>query len=385
MPAPATLAQVVAALERRYPLHTAEPWDAVGLVAGEPDQPVRRVLLAVDPVAEVAEEALDLGADLLVTHHPLFLRGVHSVAADTAKGRLVSRLIRGGCALYTAHTNADVAAPGVSDALAACFDLRDLRPLQPLPSEPLDSLTVFVPTTAAEVLVDALAAAGAGAVGDYDRCAFTVTGTGTFRPLSGARPAVGEVGAVAVVGESRVEMVLPRLRRVAVLAALRAVHPYEEPAFALVEQAAGESRRGLGRVGELPAPLTLAALVARAVAVLPATAAGVRAGGDPDLLVRTLAVSGGAGDSLLGAAAGSGAQAFLTADLRHHPARERLDTGGLALLDAAHWATEWPWLGQAGRLLRDDLAAWADGGGAAATVEVVVSTRVTDPWSLHSG
>ena len=119
--------------------------------------------------------------------------------------------------------------------------------------------------------------------------------------------------------------------------------------------------------------------------VLPATAAGVRAAGDPGLLVRRLAVSGGAGDSLLGEAAASGAEAFLTADLRHHPARERLDVGGLALVDAAHWATEWPWLEQAAGLLLDDLAALSGAGGPAATVTVTVSRRVTDPWTLHAG
>lgn len=135
--APATLARVVRTLDELYPPSTAEDWDAVGLVAGDPGARVRKVLLAVDPVEEVADEALAWGADLLVTHHPLFLRPVHSVAATTFKGSLVHRLIRGGCALYVAHTNADAAERGVADALADALDLLHRVPLVPhAPSSP---------------------------------------------------------------------------------------------------------------------------------------------------------------------------------------------------------------------------------------------------------
>jgi len=366
-----TLRDVVAALDEMYPPESAASWDAVGLVVGDPDAEVRRVHLAVDPVEEVVEEALAAGADLLLTHHPLYLRGTTSVAATTPKGRVVHRLVAGGCGLFVAHTNADVADPGVSDALAGVLGLRDLRPLQPDPEEPLDSLVVYVPVDDADRLLDALAEAGAGAIGDYDRCAWTTTGTGTFRPLEGADPAIGEVGRVETVREERLEMVLPRRRRTAVLRALVDAHPYEEPAYSVVELASAPGRRGLGRVGELPEPLTLAELTRRAAGALPRTAWGVRAAGDPDAVVRTVAVCGGSGDSLLREAARSGAQAYLTADLRHHPASEAPE--GLALLDAAHWATEHPWLADAARRLS-----------AATRVETSVSALVTDPWTVHS-
>lgn len=127
-----TLADVVSFLDGRYPPDTAEPWDAVGLVVGDPLASVRRVLFALDPVDEVVDEALGWGADLIVTHHPLFLRGVHSVAATTFKGALVHRLIRGGCGLYAAHTNADAARGGVAEALADLLGLRDCTPLVPV-------------------------------------------------------------------------------------------------------------------------------------------------------------------------------------------------------------------------------------------------------------
>ncbi|MQA97989.1 MAG: Nif3-like dinuclear metal center hexameric protein [Streptosporangiales bacterium] len=266
-----TLGQVVDAFEGLYPPGWAEEWDAVGLVCGDPEAPVRKVLFAVDPVGIVADEALAWGADLIVVHHPLFLRGVHSVAATGPKGRLVHRLIREGVGLYTAHTNADVADPGVSDSLAR--------------------------------------AVGLG---------------GELSPL---RPAV------------------------------------EDP------------RRGLGRVGELSVPVSLREFAAQAAAGLPGTAAGVRVAGDLDRPVRRVAVSGGAGDSLLDLAIAAGADVYLTADLRHHPASEFVERAPTALIDATHWATEWPWLADAARRLEEALRPLDT------TVETRVSAIVTDAWT----
>ena len=362
------LSDVVAVLEDLYPPAWAESWDAVGLVCGDPDAPVRRVLLAVDPVEPVVREAVDGGFDLLLTHHPLYLRGTTTVSATSPKGRVVHALVRAGCGLHVAHTNADVADPGVSDALAARFGLRDTRPLQSRP-EPRDKLVVFVPVEHAGRVLDAVTAAGAGRIGAYERCAWGTSGTGTFRPLPGAHPAVGAVGEVADVAEERLEVVLPRALRRSVVRAMRSAHPYEEPAYDLLELVDEPGPRGLGRVGELPEPTTLRELTRTAADVLPATAWGVRAAGDPERVVTTLAVCGGSGDSLL-REAGRAADAYLTADLRHHPASEAPE--GLALLDAAHWATEHPWLADAARRLS-----------AATTVDAVVSDTVTDPWT-HS-
>lgn len=376
----------MAALEERYPPSLAESWDAVGLVCADPASRVRRVLFAVDPAMPVVEEALTWGADLVVTHHPLLLRPVHAVAPTTPKGRVVTRLVRSDVALYCAHTNADSANPGVSDALAAAVGLTPpLEPLAPQPVDPLDKIITFVPTDGATALIDALAAAGAGAIGDYTRCAWTAEGTGTFTPQPGAHPAIGQVGRAELVPETRIEMVAPRDRRAAVVAALRAAHPYEEPAFDVLELAGWPARpglaRGLGRVGDLPAPVTLAVLADRVGATLPLGPAGMRVAGDPDRVIGRLAVCGGAGDGLLDAARAVGADAYLTADLRHHPALETLAYGehdhAPALLDAGHWSTEWPWLAQAADALRAGAQA------AGTTVETRVSTLCTDPWTSH--
>jgi putative NIF3 family GTP cyclohydrolase 1 type 2 len=196
--------------------------------------------------------------------------------------------------------------------------------------------------------------------------------------LPGAHPTIGEVGKLERVAETKLEMVLPRGKRAAVVAALRAAHPYEEPAFDVLELADLPSTRGLGRIGTLPASEPLHAFVDRVAAALLATAWGVRAAGDPDRPVRRVAVCGGAGDSALGAAVAAGVDAYVTADLRHHPASEHLLAGQMnpatpALVDVAHWASEWPWCAQAADILRTAL------GG---SVEVRVSTLRTDPWTV---
>jgi dinuclear metal center YbgI/SA1388 family protein len=378
LPVP-TLAEVITALDGWFPPGTAESWDAVGLSCGEPAAALHRVLLAVDCVPATVTEAVDIGAGLLLTHHPLLLSAVHSVAADTPKGALLHRMIRSGIAHFAAHTNADVAEHGVSAALAQRLALRDCVALQADPAPLLDQLTVYAPVSETSRLVAALAGAGAGAVGDYTECAFVVDGTGQFRPQPGAVPAVGEVGALHRGPEARISMVLPRSRRATVLAAMRAEHPYEEVAFELTEQPALPAATGTGRVGTLPEPMTLADFTGYVAQRLPRTAWGVRAAGRSEQRISTVAVCGGSGAGYTEAARRAGADAYLTSDLKHHSTLESVaeQTGlarELSLVDAAHWATEAPWLHTAAALLRAEFP----------ELQVLVSELVTDPWTLHS-
>lgn len=370
------LQDVITDLERRYPPGTAQDWDAVGLVVGDRQARIGTVLLAIDPVETVVDEAIEMGADLIVAHHPLLLRGVTSVSTDTPKGAMVHRLIRAGIALYVAHTNADAASGGVNEALAELLGLTGTRPLQDQPGTELDLLITYVPTDDAEAVRQALGAAGAGEVGEYTGCAWSVTGRGEFTPVGAADPTIGTVGEHTRVEEARLEMVVPPARRSDVVTALRQAHPYEEPAFSLVPTTPAPTGAGLGRIGTLPRPLSLRELATHVAGVLPPTAHGVRIGGDPQAQVRTVAVCGGSGDSLLDVVARSDADVYLTADLRHHPASEALARPGApALLDVAHWASEWPWLPVAAENLRADARA------AGTELSVHVSTRPTDPWS----
>ncbi|MFC9895401.1 Nif3-like dinuclear metal center hexameric protein [Nocardia sp. NPDC127579] len=369
-----TLAELIEVLEAAYPPKLAESWDSVGLVCGDPADEVTRVLFAVDATAGVVEEAIDWRAQALVVHHPLLLRGVDSVAASTPKGALVHRLIRSGCALFSAHTNADSADPGVSDALAAALGLTVTRPLDPKPTAAVDSWVIQIPRTDTDQVLAALFAAGAGGQGAYHECASRTASLGQFRPLPGANPAIGSIGELERVDEDRVEVIAPPAARAAVLAALHAAHPYEEPAYHLTERAALPSGLGIGRVGTLPEPETLREFTARVAAALPQTVWGVRAAGDPDRMIQTVAVCGGAGDSYLGKVSALGVDAYVTSDLRHHPADEHLRAGGPALIDAAHWATEFPWCGQASEIVRKALPG----------LETRVSTLRTDPWTVGS-
>ncbi|MFI7483069.1 Nif3-like dinuclear metal center hexameric protein [Kocuria sp. M1R5S2] len=274
-----TLREVLETVEQLWPLRLQEPWDASGLVTGRPERPVRRILFAVDPVAAVVAEAVAAGADLLVTHHPLLLRAVTTVAADGFKGALVHELIENGCALLACHTNADSARDGVSDAVARAAGLGATAALAPHPADP-------------------------------------------------------EVG--------------------------------------------------IGRVGDLAEPVTLRSLARRLADAVPATAHGVRVAGDPEALVRRVAVCGGAGDSLFEEVRAAGADVYVTADLRHHPASEAREAasgpraGGTPyLVDLSHWASEWLWLPVGAAALREALAARGR------DVEVRVSALRSDPWDFR--
>jgi dinuclear metal center YbgI/SA1388 family protein len=370
-----TVSEVVDLLHTWYPPATADDWDAVGLVYGDESAPLAKVMFAVDPSIEVAKEAVRWGADLLVVHHPLFLRPVHGFSTGTPKGRTLTTLAQGDCALLTAHTNADQAEGGVSEALAHALGLSGLSAIRPATAIQRDKIVVHVPHDDAAAMRRALADAGAGAIGDYDQGSYTSTGLGRFRPLPGASPTIGEVGEPEVVSESRIEAVLPRAIRARVVAALLAVHPYEEPAYDVVELADDQqSMSGTGRIGTVP-ETTLADFAAHVATVLPPTAQGVRVGGDPHRVVRRVAVCGGAGDFLLDELAGTDVDAYVTSDLRHHPAGEFLEKDGPALVDVAHWAGEWLWLPVVEARLR---AALGD------TVETRVSTLPTDPWTMRS-
>lgn len=267
---PPTVADISAVAESLWPVSGAESWDAPGLLSGDPASSVSHVHLAVDAVLDTVDEAIDVGADLLLAHHPLLLRGVTSVAEDRYKGAALARLIRGGCALIAAHTNADVVETGTSAVIAAKLGLQDVAPIVP---------------------------------GNVDG-------------------------------------------------------------------------RGIGRYGRLVEPTTLGRLARQLAALLPATAGGIRVSGGFDDPVSTIALCGGAGDSLLAARAVLDADVYITSDLRHHPASEFRENArvadGPALIDVSHWASEWLWLDTAAVQLREALPG----------VTVTVSDLRTDPWDF---
>jgi dinuclear metal center YbgI/SA1388 family protein len=366
------LADVIAVLDDAYPPGLAHDWDSVGLVCGDPNDIVDSVTVAVDATAAVVDTVGPRG--LLLAHHPLLLRGVDTVAASSGKGALIHRLIRAGSALFTAHTNADAANPGVSDALAETLGLTIESVLEPVfPGPALDKWVIFVPGPAADAVRSAVFAAGAGQIGDYSHCSWTVTGSGQFLPAVGATPAIGAVGSLQRLPEDRVEVIAPAALRDRVLAAMRSAHPYQEPAFDVIALAPLPAGVGTGRIGQVSRPQRFADFVASVRSALPTTTWGVRGSGDPDATVSRVAVCGGAGDSLLAAAAAAGVQAYVTADLRHHPADEHRRVSAVGLVDVAHWASEYPWCAQAAAVMRAHFGA---------ALPVTVCPLRTDPWNI---
>jgi dinuclear metal center YbgI/SA1388 family protein len=297
------------------------------------------VLVCLDVTGAVIDEAAAVEGTLVLAHHPLLFRPLASLTPATASGRTALHAATERVAVVAAHTNLDVArdGAGTSDPVAEVLGLTGRRPLT---TELRDGerlkLVTFVPATHVDPVLDALAEVGAGTIGDYERCAFRVEGQGTFRPGAGTHPFSGEVGEVALEDEVRLELEVPRRRIGDVVRALLATHPYEEVAYDLVPLLTGATV-GFGVVGELPEPQPLSAVAEALRDGLPAP--HLRFAGGPERQVRTVATVGGAGDGLIGAALGAGADVYVTGDLRHHVTLDALEQG-LALIDAGHHATE---------------------------------------------
>lgn len=348
-----TIADVLRTLDDLAPPHLALEDDPRGLLVGDPDAPAEAVVVALDVTLPIVEAAAARGAHLIVAHHPLVYHPLRTVRTDDPVGAVVLACARAHIAVACAHTNWDVAPGGINDVLAERLGLRDVRPLRTTFREPLVKVAVFVPPEQRERVLDAMAAQGAGAIGDYDRCAWVAAGSGTFRPLPGARPYIGTIGAPEVVVEERLEMIVPQGRQAAVVAAMKRAHPYEEVAFDVYPLANMGTEFGIGRIGILPTPVEPAAFLATVQKALAFDA--VRMTGPLDRPVRTIAVCGGAGAFLMRDALEAGANAFVTADVRHHEFVEA-QARGLLLLDAGHAATETPGTQELARRLQEVFA-----------------------------
>jgi dinuclear metal center YbgI/SA1388 family protein len=342
-----TVRDAMSVLEQIAPLRHALGWDRVGLQVGDPGAELSHGVLSLDSSLAAAEFARAGGAQLLVAHHPLLFQPAAAVTTEDAVGRTLLLLASSGIAFYAAHTNWDAAKGGVNDVLAKIFGLQSVRPFGGAAEVGQTKLVFFCPPADVDAVVDALSEAGAGVIGLYERCAFMHPGTGTFLASPEANPAVGQTGRVERVEEIRVEMVLPADRAGSAAAALVGAHPYEEPAYDLFPLAP-RAEQPAGRIGELGAPLPLAAL---ADTVDESLATRCWAWGDPDLKVRKLAIVGGAADSEWRAAQAAGADALLTGEVKQHVALEASEQG-FALIAAGHYATEQP----AMAALRDLLA-----------------------------
>ncbi len=330
---------IINAMEQLAPSYLAEDWDNVGLLAGSPAQEVSKVLVALDLTSGVLEQAINERIQLIITHHPFIFKPLTRLRTDCVQGSLIARLIKADMALWTAHTNLDIAVGGVSDALAKKLNLSSIQTLMTSRQEKLVKLVVFVPQTHVEQVSQALFRAGAGYIGNYSHCSFQADGRGTFLPLAGTNPYIGQQGELEQVEECRVETILPERLSKAVVEVMKAAHPYEEVAFDLYPLLNPYKSCGLGRIGSIDQSLSLAAFANQVKHLLPVS--HVRVVGAPQKRIKTVAVCGGSGAELISQAKAAGCDVLITGDVKYHEAQLAL-AEDIAVIDAGHFATEWP-------------------------------------------
>ncbi len=361
-----TVAAVVDFLKQFAPTQLAADWDNVGLLLGDGDAEVRRVITCLTVTPEVAAESVEAGVQLIVTHHPVLFRAVKRLTTATPEGRMLLTLIRAGVAVYSPHTAFDNTVGGINDLLARRLGLTDVRPLRRGEGARQCKIVVFVPDQDLTRVSDALFAAGVGHIGQYSECSFRLAGTGTFFGSDATNPTVGQKGRREEVSEWRLEAVCPENLVEQAVAALRRAHSYEEPAYDVYALRPNPSASGEGRLGRLPQPQPLAALAQTVQNALGAKL--VQTVGDLTRPVERLAIVCGAGGEFFPDAIRARADAFLTGEMRFHDYLAA-QAQGLALLLPGHYATERCGVEELAGVLRGK---WAD-------LEVWASRRERDP------
>jgi dinuclear metal center YbgI/SA1388 family protein len=331
-----TVGDVIAAIDQWAPPSLAYEGDPIGLAIGQRDWPVARVIAVLTVGPETANAAVLAGAGMIVSHHPAIYQPLRALRTDDPHTAMCLMLAEKKIACFSAHTNLDVAPGGVNDTLADLLGIVERSPLIPAPQAGQAKLVTFVPESHLAAVRDAVCNAGAGIIGAYTNCTFSAAGTGTFLPGAGTLPFSGKRAELNEEPERRLETLLPTARVAGAIEALRKAHPYEEPAYDIVEVKFPGPFAGLGLKGRLKAPATLRAFadhVAKALDV-----SSVRVVGDMSRRVETVAVLGGSGGSHVSEIAG-GVDVFVTGDVNYHAALEARQRG-MAVIDAGHDGTE---------------------------------------------
>lgn len=324
---------IIQLMEKLAPKHYAVPDDRIGLQIGSLRKEIKRVLVALDVTQAVADEAAELGSELIIAHHAPLYRPLKHLQTDTPEGALMASLLRNDIAVYVAHTNLDTAEGGMNDWMAEALGLEGRGVLEEVHTDKLFKLAVFVPETHQDAVRSAMFGAGAGWIGNYSHCSFNVEGKGTFLPREGTNPYLGQQGKLETASEVRIETVVPHSVHRAVIQAMLKAHPYEEVAYDLYPMDLKGRSFGLGRVGALPRPESLDAFAERVKAAFDVPF--VRIVGDGSRQVRKVAVLGGSGSRYIRHAKFAGADVLVTGDIDYHTAHDA-DAMGLAIVDPGH-------------------------------------------------
>ena len=329
--------QLAEFLERFAPVSLAESWDNVGLLVGDRNAPVSRLMTCLTVTPSTAREAIERGARMIVTHHPVLFRPVQKLTADDPAGRIMLDLIRAGISIYSPHTAFDGTVGGINEMICARLGLTATVPLRPAEEPRRCKIAVFVPPSDLEHVSQAMFQAGAGVIGEYRECSFRVAGRGTFFGSEQSHPAVGERGRRQEVEEWRLEVICPDSALSDVVRALRSAHSYEEPAYDVYPLAPASAASGAGRVGDLALPDSLGGFAHRVQAALDSPL--VQVVGPPDRQVARIAIACGSGSEFLAGAARTGCDALVTGEASYHRLLEA-EALEIGLILAGHHATE---------------------------------------------
>ena len=306
---------IIQTIEELAPLALQESYDNSGVQTGNVHQEATGALLCIDVTEEVVDEALSLGCNLIIAHHPLVFRPLKSITGRNYIERCVIKAIKNDIVIYAAHTNLDNAMGGVNYKLAEMLGLEDVRILS-AKQEQLLKLVTFVPESHADALRTALFKAGAGHIGNYDSCSYNIAGEGSFRAGESTTPFVGKVGEIHYEQETRIETILPRFKQNEVLQSLLAVHPYEEPAYDFYPLANAWHQAGSGIVGTLPESMPEQEFLnlLKDVFKLPV----IQHSKMRHKEVREVALCGGSGAFLIPQAISYGADVFITGEAKYN-------------------------------------------------------------------
>lgn len=364
---------VIQILEKWVPKSLAEPEDRIGLQLGTLNKPVHKVLIALDVSEDVVAEAIEHKVDLIIAHHAIIYRPLKDLRTDSSAGRVYEQCLKHDIAVYITHTNLDVAPGGINDMMADALGLQQRTFIKEVVEDKLCKVVVYVPEDHKESVCQAMFSAGAGAIGEYSHCSFQSEGTGTFLPGVGTDPHIGKIGQLERVREIKVETIVPESLLRKVTAAMIKSHPYEEPAYDVVQLKQPGIKHGLGRVGAMPESMSLTELCAKVKQVFDVPM--LRVVGRPDQIIRKAAVLGGAGGKFVRSAQFAGADVLITGDIDYHTAQDAL-ADGFALIDPGHNVEKIMKQGVADVLSRDLASAKLD-------VEVLASKVNTEPFRFE--
>jgi len=333
--------QIIDFLEQIAPPALQEDYDNSGLLVGEPHAEVDKVLVSLDVTEAVVAEAVALGAGLIVSHHPIVFRPLRRITGRNEVERTVMAALRAGIGLYAIHTNLDNVAHGVNAMMCRKLGLEGMRVLRPAKGT-LAKVVTFVPHSHAEVVREAMFAAGGGHIGAYDQCSFSHGGEGTFRAGAGTTPYVGSLGEQHREAETRIEMVVERWNLGRIVASMKRVHPYEEVAHDVIMLDNTHPSAGSGGVGTFAEPMDWDAFVTMVKSAFGAPM--VRHTAPPKGSIKTVALCGGTGSFLLPDAIRSGADVFLSSDFKYHEffgAEGRITIADIGHAEAEGGISQW--------------------------------------------